>query len=70
MIRGEHGIQCMPCSCRIINEMLPETHTTGKVRFSQIYNSFSNNLILCYKANEALSLLVFVKNIARNIGNN
>ena len=26
IIRVEHGIQCMPCSPRIISEMLPETH--------------------------------------------
>ena len=24
MIQEEHGIKCMPCSSRIINEMLPE----------------------------------------------
>ena len=24
MIRGEHGIQCMPCSSQIISEMPPE----------------------------------------------
>ena len=27
LIRGAHGIQCMPCSSRIIREMLPEIPT-------------------------------------------
>ena len=33
MIRGEHGIQCMPCSSQIISEMLPEIHTMEKFDF-------------------------------------
>ena len=33
MIRGEHGIQCMPCSFRIISEMLPEIHRLDKCHF-------------------------------------
>ena len=33
MIREEHGIQCMPCSSRIINEMLPEIHIIQKGNF-------------------------------------
>ena len=33
MIQGEHGIQCMPCSSRIISEMLPEIHTVEKCYF-------------------------------------
>ena len=27
-----HGIQCMPCSSRIISEMLPEVHTMQNMR--------------------------------------
>ena len=38
MIRGDHDIQCMPCSSRIIKEMLPEIHK-WKILISQIYNS-------------------------------
>ena len=30
MIRGEHGIQCMLCSCRIIIEMLSEIQKKQK----------------------------------------
>ena len=30
IIREEHGIQCMPCSFRIISEMLLEIHTIEK----------------------------------------
>ena len=33
MIRGEHDIQCMPCSSRIISEMLPEINTMEKCDF-------------------------------------
>ena len=33
MIRGEHGIQSMPCSSRIISEMLPKIHTMEKFDF-------------------------------------
>ena len=33
MIRGKHGIQCMPCFSRIISEMLSEIHTTDKCEF-------------------------------------
>ena len=33
MIRGQHGIQCMPCSSRITSEMLPEIHTMEKFDF-------------------------------------
>ena len=33
MIRKEHGIQCMSCSSRIINERLPEIHTMVKCEF-------------------------------------
>ena len=33
MIREEHGIQCMPCSSRIISEMLPEIHIVEKCDF-------------------------------------
>ena len=34
------GIQCMPCSARIISEMLPEIHTVEKFDFlkSMIYS--------------------------------
>ena len=35
MIRGEHGIQCMPRSSRIIGEMQPEIHTMEKCDFSE-----------------------------------
>ena len=45
MIRGEHGIQCMSCSPRIINEMQPDIHTVAKCDFLKYYNSVSNNLI-------------------------
>ena len=45
MIRGEHGIQCMPCSSQTVSEMLPEIHTMAKFDFSQIY---LKHLILCY----------------------
>ena len=47
MIQEEHGIQCMPCSSQIINEMLPEIHTMENIDFlkslvhSQIFNSLS-----------------------------
>ena len=30
IIREEHGIQCMPCSSRIISEILPEIQTMIK----------------------------------------
>ena len=33
IIQEEHGIQCMPCSSQIINEMLPEIHTVEKFDF-------------------------------------
>ena len=33
MIREEHGIQRIPCSFRIISEMLPEIHTLEKCDF-------------------------------------
>ena len=33
MIRGEYGIQCMPCSSQMISEMLPEIHTVEKCDF-------------------------------------
>ena len=33
MIRGEHGIQRMPCSTRIISEMLPEVQTMENFDF-------------------------------------
>ena len=33
MIRGEHGIQCMPYSSRIIIEILSEIHTMEKCGF-------------------------------------
>ena len=29
----KHGIQCMPCSSRIISELLPEIHTMEKCDF-------------------------------------
>ena len=32
-MRGEHGIQCMPCSFRIISEMQPIIHTVEKFGF-------------------------------------
>ena len=32
-IQEEHDIQCMPCSSRIISEMLPEMHITEKCDF-------------------------------------
>ena len=35
MIR-EHGIQCMPCSCRIISETLSEIHTLQKFDFLKL----------------------------------
>ena len=33
MIRGKHGIKVMPCSRRIIIDMLPEIHTMEKCDF-------------------------------------
>ena len=33
MIRGEHGIQCMPCSSLIVSEMLPEILTSKTCNF-------------------------------------
>ena len=33
MLRGQHGIQCMPCSSRITSKMLPEIHTMEKCDF-------------------------------------
>ena len=33
LIREEYGIQCMPCSSRVISEMLPEIHIMEKYYF-------------------------------------
>ena len=52
MIRGEHGIQCMPCSSLITRELLPELYTMenfdfGKSLFhSQIFQ-FSVFSVMC-----------------------
>ena len=52
MIRGEHGIQCVPCSSRLIIEMLPEPEIhTIEIKvffFTRIYDLFSNNFMLYY----------------------
>ena len=48
MIRGEHGIQCMPRSSRIIGEMQPEIHTMENVIFSNLL-FILNNFILRLK---------------------
>ena len=32
-LRVNYGIQCMPCSARIVSEMLPEIHTMEKCDF-------------------------------------
>ena len=37
-----------------ISEILPEIHTVENAIFSQPYNSFLNNLILCFKGNASL----------------
>ena len=36
-ISREHGIQCMPCSTRILSEILPENHTMEKLDFLKTY---------------------------------
>ena len=36
MIRGEHVIQCMPCSSQIISEVLSEFHTMEKCDFLKL----------------------------------
>ena len=33
LIREEHGIQCMPCSTRIISEMQPEVYEMERYDF-------------------------------------
>ena len=33
IIREEHGIHCMPCSSRLVREMLSEIHTLQKFDF-------------------------------------
>ena len=38
-ISREHGIQCMPCSTRIISEILTENHTMEKLDFLKTYFS-------------------------------
>ena len=35
----------MPCSSRILSEMLPKIHTMEKCDFPKTYSTFSNNLI-------------------------
>ena len=40
MIRREHGIQCMPCSFRIMSEMLSEIHTIEKFDFFKSISHF------------------------------
>ena len=64
MIRGEHGIQRMPCSSQIISEMLPEIHTIELCDFSQIYNALSNSLILCFIFSLHFADNQFLKTIA------
>ena len=32
-MQEEYGLQCMPCSSRIISEMLPDIHTMEKFDF-------------------------------------
>ena len=49
MIREEHGIQCMPCSSRVISEMQLEIHAMEQFDFvksiihSQLIQLFVSN---------------------------
>ena len=48
MIRGEHGIHCMPCSFRIIIEVLPEIDTKGKCDYleSMVHSQIQSTLVI------------------------
>ena len=58
IIREEHGIQCMPCSFRIISEMLLEIHTIEKcdVLKSIIHSQIIQSSVMC--ASIALALVM------------
>ena len=59
MIREEHDIQLRPCFSRIISEMPPEIDELESfIFFFQIYNSFSNILIVCYILNKGNMVLL------------
>ena len=47
-IREKHGIQCMPCSCRFISEMLLEIQRMEKGDF-QAFDSISKYLIILFR---------------------
>ena len=54
MNRGEHGIQCMPCSSRIVSEMLLEIHKMEKCHFLKSikfilkqFNSSNQTFFVC-----------------------
>ena len=47
ILRGEHGIQCMPCFSRIIRAMVPEIYTVEKCDFLKPILLFSVNT-KCY----------------------
>ena len=54
MIRGEHGIQFMPCSSKIISEVLPKINTMEKCDFVKSLILFQNfnspfDMMLCFK---------------------
>ena len=53
MIRVKHGIQCIPCSSRILLDATRNSYY-GKMPFSKIY-SFSNYLI---SVNTVISLVI------------
>ena len=59
----------MPCSSKIISEMLPEIHTMDKCYFFFKPMSFSNNVILCYTRhnNSAACCVLFVANYHKEI---
>ena len=48
MIREENGIQCMPCSSRIISDVLLEIHIMEKFDFFNpvIHSQICNSLFL------------------------
>ena len=51
LIREEHDIQCMPCSSRIISEMLPDTHTMQSlIFFKPIIHSLKQSTLVISKS--------------------
>ena len=62
MIRGEQGIQCMPCSSRIISEMLPEIHTMEKCDFLK---SITHSFIIKFSVLSETSLVYAYVNVVK-----